>query len=187
MIGQSLQGVVTVGTDHHRFDRLMDWLEGWEAQHPGVVRWVVQYGSSRPMAGADNFSIKPRPELLEILRAADLVVTQGGPGGIMDSRECGTVPIVVPRLARLNEVVDDHQVAFAEHLARNGLLILAQTEDELFASLDRAVADVASLRVVGGGNDVSQTVRRFATAVEQLLANRPVRRRRHGRAVDQVT
>jgi UDP-N-acetylglucosamine transferase subunit ALG13 len=174
----ALEGVVTVGTDHHRFDRLMDWLERWNARHPGAVRWVVQHGSSRPMAGADAFSIKPRSELLEILRGADVVVTQGGPGGIMDSRECGTVPIVVPRLARLDEVVDDHQVAFAEQLARNDLLVLAQTEAELFAALDRAVADSEAFRVVGGtGNDVSVTVSRFATAVEELLAAKPARRR----------
>jgi UDP-N-acetylglucosamine transferase subunit ALG13 len=177
-----LNGVVTVGTDHHRFDRLMDWLERWDARHPGVVRWVAQYGYSRPMSGAEGFVIKPRPELLEILREADVVVTQGGPGGIMDSRECGTVPIVVPRLGRLNEVVDDHQVAFAEQLARNGLLVLAQTEEQLFASLDRAVADITPFRVVdGSGNDVNATVARFATAVEELLARKPPRRRRRGR------
>lgn len=182
-----LNGVVTVGTDHHRFDRLMDWLERWDARHPGAVRWVVQHGYSRPMSGADGFVIKPRPELLEILREADVVVTQGGPGGIMDSRECGTVPIVVPRLGRLNEVVDDHQVAFAEQLARNGLLVLAQTEDELFASLDQAVADVTPFRVVdGSGNDVGATVSRFAAAVEELLARKPPRRRRRGRSGEPV-
>ena len=75
-----LAGVVTVGTDHHRFDRLMDWLERWNAGHPGAVRWVVQHGSSRPMTGADGFAMKPRADLLELLRAADVVVTQGGPG-----------------------------------------------------------------------------------------------------------
>jgi UDP-N-acetylglucosamine transferase subunit ALG13 len=179
-----LNGVVTVGTDHHRFDRLMDWLERWDARHPGAVRWVVQHGYSRPMSGAaDGFVIKPRPQLLEILREADLVVTQGGPGGIVDSRQCGTVPIVVPRLGRLNEAVDDHQVAFAEQLARNGLLVVARTDDELFASLDRAVADIAPFRVVdGSGNDVSATVSRFAAAVDDLLARKPPRRLRRARS-----
>lgn len=173
--GRPLTGVVTVGTDHHRFDRLMDWLESWNAGNPGAVRWIVQHGSSRPMRGADGFAMKPRGELLELLRDADLVVTQGGPGGIMDSRICGTVPIVVPRLARLNEVVDDHQVAFVQQLARNGLLVAAQSEAELHAALDRVVLDPASLSVGPGGSDVSQTVARFAAEVGQLLASRPAR------------
>jgi UDP-N-acetylglucosamine transferase subunit ALG13 len=173
-----LNGVVTVGTDHHRFDRLMDWLEHWDARHPGAVRWVVQHGYSRPMCGADGFVVKPRGELLQILREADVVVTQGGPGGIMDSRECGTVPIVVPRLGRLNEAVDNHQVAFAEQLARNGLLEVAKTEEELFATLDRAVADITPFRVEGSGSDVTATVSRFGAAVEELLTRKPPRHRR---------
>jgi UDP-N-acetylglucosamine transferase subunit ALG13 len=170
-----LAGVVTVGTDHHRFDRLMDWLETWNAGNPGAVRWIVQYGSSRPMRGADGFDIKPRAELLELLRDADVVVTQGGPGGIMDSRECGTVPIVVPRLARLDEVVDDHQVAFARQLAGRGLVAVAQSEAELHAALDRAVADPSVLQADPGASEVSQTVARFATAVGTLLASKPAR------------
>lgn len=170
-----LNGVVTVGTDHHRFDRLMDWLERWNAGNPGAVRWLVQHGSSRPMSGVDGFTMKPRAELLDLLRAADVVVTQGGPGGIMDSRICGTVPIVVPRLARLNEVVDDHQVAFVQQLARNGLLVAATSEAELHAALDQAVLDPASLSVSAGVSDVSQTVARFAAEVGQLLASKPAR------------
>ncbi|MEO7261967.1 MAG: glycosyltransferase [Jatrophihabitantaceae bacterium] len=170
-----LHGVVTVGTDHHRFDRLMDWIERWNDAHPGAVRWIAQHGSSRPLSGADGFGMKPRAELLELLRSADVVVTQGGPGGIVDSRECGTVPIVVPRLARLNEVVDDHQVAFAQQLDRSGLLVLAQSEAELHTALDRVVLDPAALSVAASASDVSQTVARFAAVVGQLLASKPAR------------
>ena len=39
-----LDGVVTVGTDHHRFDRLMDWLERWNTANPGAVRWTARGG-----------------------------------------------------------------------------------------------------------------------------------------------
>lgn len=175
MGGTPLVGVVTVGTDHHRFDRLMDWLERWDAGHPGAVRWVVQHGASRPLAGAENFGMTPRADLLELLRTADLVLTQGGPGGIMDSRACGTVPIVVPRLARLHEVVDDHQVAFARHLARTGLVVIAESEADLHAALDRAVADPAALVVGENAGDVSRTVARFADEVGRLLARKPAR------------
>jgi UDP-N-acetylglucosamine transferase subunit ALG13 len=171
-----LAGVVTVGTDHHRFDRLMDWLERWNATRPGAIDWIVQHGSTRPLAGADGFAMTSREELLELLRAADVVVTQGGPGGIMDSRECGAVPIVVPRLARLDEVVDDHQVAFARQLGGRGLVVVAESEAELHAALDRAVADPASLAVGPGSvSDVSQTVARFGDAVDRLLASKPAR------------
>ena len=170
-----LTGVVTVGTDHHRFDRLMDWLEHWNADHPGAVRWTVQHGSSRPLDGTENVGLLPRDGLLELLRGADLVLTQGGPGGIMDSRACGTVPIVVPRLARLDEVVDDHQVAFVRQLARDGLVVVAESEPDLHAALDRAVADPAALLVGESVSDVSGTVTRFADLVDDLLTRKPAR------------
>ena len=173
-----LTAVVTVGTDHHRFDRLMDWLESWQAEHSDAIEWIVQHGASRPMRDADCFAMRPRPELLELIRAADLVITQGGPGGIADARECGKLPIVVPRLARLDEVVDDHQIAFAKQLAATGRVVAAQTEAELHAELDRAVRNPADfLATTGEASDVAGTVARLEAAVEQLLARRPSRKR----------
>lgn len=173
-----LTAVVTVGTDHHRFDRLMDWLEGWQDEHPGRIDWIVQHGASRPMRGATNFAMTSRPELLELIRSADLVITQGGPGGIMDARECGKLPVVVPRLARLDEVVDDHQISFAKQLAATGMVIAAHTREQLDAELDRAVRSPAEFVSTGAASDVAGTVAKLESAVEQLLARRPSRRLR---------
>jgi len=39
--------LVVVGTDCHPFDRLVDWVERWSEARAGVVRCVVQHGSSR--------------------------------------------------------------------------------------------------------------------------------------------
>ena len=49
--------LVTVGTTHHRFDRLMDWLESWLQAHPNQVRMIVQHGTSRLPAGAEGFAM----------------------------------------------------------------------------------------------------------------------------------
>jgi UDP-N-acetylglucosamine transferase subunit ALG13 len=48
----------------------------------------------------------------------------------MDARDAGRRPVVVAR--RRGEAVDDHQLAFAEHLDRYGLAFVASTPDELF-------------------------------------------------------
>lgn len=175
---QPLQAVVTLGTDHHRFHRLLDWLESWNDRNPAAIEWTVQHGESRPMRGGTGFAMKPRPELLELLSTTDLVVTQGGPGGIMDSRGCGVLPIVVPRLASLDEVVDDHQVAFAEQLASKNLVVLAQTEAELHAVLDRALSNPRDFKAEVDPSGVAETVARFETAVEELVAAKPPRSRR---------
>jgi UDP-N-acetylglucosamine transferase subunit ALG13 len=170
------RGVVTVGTDHHQFNRLMDWLDDWRTANPAVVQWTVQHGSSRPLAGLPGYELKPHAELLDDLRQANLVVTQGGPGGIMDSRACGVLPIVVPRLASLNEVVDDHQVAFARQLAGKGLIELAQSKQELHATLDRAVRSPEQFLVTDGPSEVDDTVARFQSLVDRMIDSHGARR-----------
>ncbi|MFE3453695.1 glycosyltransferase [Nonomuraea sp. NPDC059194] len=162
---------VTVGTDHHKFDRLMTWLENWN----GSAELVVQHGSSRPVGGARCHDFLPHPEMLELFATADAVVCQGGPGSIMEARRAGRLPIVVPRLARYDEVVDDHQVSFSRRVAELGKIALAETEHELHTLLDHAVREPDAFTVPPGGGDVGPAIERFVRLVEQLVS--PWRRR----------
>lgn len=170
--------LVTVGTTHHKFDRLMDWLESWLREHPGQVRMIVQHGSSRCPEGAEGFAMCSHDDIVSLTRRSDVVVTQGGPGGIMDSRYCGILPIVVPRLPALNEVVDDHQVLFCRQLAEADMIRLAGTEAELHAALARALADPSALRIQAGAEHVAAAVERTGALIEDLVRPRPARHRR---------
>lgn len=130
--------VASVGTYHHPFDRFVDWLEPWTVEHDADV--VLQHGSTRPIKGADNRTMMGPDELLERYRAADVVVLQGGAGGVMDARRAGRIPIVVPRVPVGDEVVDDHQVVLGRRLAEMGLVHVAETREQLHRLLD-GVAD----------------------------------------------
>jgi UDP-N-acetylglucosamine transferase subunit ALG13 len=131
---------VTVGTDHHRFERLVDWAETWGAAHP-EVRLVVQHGNARPVEHAESSPFLRPEEFRTLLMTANAVVCPGGPGGIMETRAAGLRPIVVPRRAALEEHVDDHQLAFSRFLADRGLVTLAETEPDFDAALDAVVVD----------------------------------------------
>ena len=102
---------VTVGTDHHRFERLMDWADAWGASHPDV-RLVVQHGNARPVEHAESSPFLRPEQFKELLATANAVVCPGGPGGIMETRAAGLRPIVVPRRAHLEEHVDDHSTTY---------------------------------------------------------------------------
>lgn len=166
----SFRVFVSVGTDHHPFDRLMDWVENWvAADHSGAVV-TVQRGSSRSPVGTRGSNLMSHEELLGHMRAADAVVLQGGPGGVIDSLRCGRRPIVVPRVARLGEHVDDHQVAFARHLGRRGSALLAESEPEFFAALNTVAADRTSLQVDPHPPTIPpETLDRLVTLVDALL------------------
>lgn len=167
---------VTVGTDHHRFDRLMDWMQQWlEANRH--VRCVVQHGPAIPPAGAECHDFLPHDAMQELFHRATVVVCQGGPGSIAESRQSGRLPIVVPRLSRHDEVVDDHQVRFSRHVADRGKIALAETAEDLHAHLDRALKEPAEYAVYGGDDDIAPAIARFGRLVEDLV-NAPGGRRR---------
>ena len=57
------------------------------------------------------------------MRDADVVVTHAGVGSVLCARQAGHVPVVVPRLHRLDEHVDDHQVELVAALGADGHVI----------------------------------------------------------------
>ena len=126
--------LVTVGTDHHPFDRLVGWVDRWE--RPAPVRVVVQYGTAIAPHSGDGTPFLSPDEFASLLDAADAVVCSGGPGAIMEARAAGLRPIVVPRRASLGEHVDDHQRAFADFMAGRDLVTLVDDEPALHRALD---------------------------------------------------
>ncbi|GAA4080013.1 hypothetical protein GCM10023066_08750 [Nocardioides kongjuensis] len=155
---------VFLGTDHHRFDRLVRWVVSLSEQ--GLFSFHVQHGSTPLPDGVGGSALLAPGALGDLLDRADAVVTHGGPGSIMDAREHGHLPIVVPRDPRLGEHVDDHQQRFARFVSRTGLVVTAYDEEELATRL--------SLAVLTGHHTptehrVSPTLARFEALVEDLV------------------
>ncbi|GAA4104583.1 glycosyltransferase [Nonomuraea soli] len=161
---------VTVGTDHHRFDRLMDWIEEWAAGPGAGVPCVVQHGSSRAPRGVEAHAFLPHERVQELFRRSAAVVSQGGPGSIIESRTAGRKPIVVPRLPELDEVVDDHQVRFSRHLARLGDIGLAENRLALFAHLRQALKNPGWYTASHDAAAAHEAVSRFGELVAELVS-----------------
>jgi UDP-N-acetylglucosamine transferase subunit ALG13 len=126
---------VSVGSIHFPFDRLVSAT----ADLAGDV--FVQHGTAELPAGVRGVPFLSCAEMAEAMAEADAVVTHAGVGSILLAREHGHVPVVMPRMKKHGETVDDHQVAFAEVLAEDGTVVMIR--DGL--ALPRAVAD-AQLR-----------------------------------------
>jgi UDP-N-acetylglucosamine transferase subunit ALG13 len=124
---------VLLGTDHHPFDRLVGWVA--DLSRAGSADWFVQHGHTKLPAGLPGAPMLTSAELTDLLEHADAIITHGGPGLIMEARDAGHFPIVVPRDPRLHEHVDDHQQRFAEHIADAGLAVVAHDLLELRLAL----------------------------------------------------
>ena len=162
---------VTVGTDHHPFPRLIDWVDNWLAAYEGPpLRCVVQHGSAPAPREADGVKELPFEEVTELCAEATVIVCQGGPASVALARELGRRPIVVARSARLGEHVDDHQITFARRLHREDVATAAETESEFATALTEAIADPGSVRVPPGlSPEIQVTVSRFAEIADELL------------------
>jgi UDP-N-acetylglucosamine transferase subunit ALG13 len=100
---------------------------------------------------------------------ATAVVTQAAAASVMLCKGLGKKPIVVPRLHRLKEMVDDHQIPFGRRMAAEGIIELAETRDRFQELLDRALSDPGSFRLEHGDDQLGQTVQRIEGLLERLL------------------
>jgi UDP-N-acetylglucosamine transferase subunit ALG13 len=177
---QRAQVVVTVGTDHHRFDRLIGWVDAWAADHREVTV-LVQHGTASAPKHARAVVMLGYDDLVASMAGADLVVAQGGPATIMDARSVGHRPVVVPRRAHLDEVVDDHQVTFATWMAEREMIWLADDEATLRQLIDDGLAAPTRVRIPPDGGAAAETLDNFRAVVQPLLDQRAGARARRRR------
>ena len=129
---------VTVGSSHIPFRRLIDALGALP-----VDELVVQHGpADAPPAAGRAVPFMPFAEVLEYVEAADVVISHAGVGSITCALRAGHTPLVVPRLKRYGETVDDHQVELVDALAADGRIVAVRDP----ATLAGAVADAPARR-----------------------------------------
>lgn len=105
--------LVTVGTHHQPFDRLVSACSSLAA----LDRVVVQRGTSRVVpGGCEVHDEVPAHQLVTWMREASVVVCHAGPATIFEAMDTGHRPYVVPRDPLHHEHVDDHQLRFSERL-----------------------------------------------------------------------
>lgn len=140
---------VTVGTDHHPFNRLVQWTESWMESRGHTADVFIQTGTSAAPKIARWSAYLGREEMKDLVQEATGIVCHGGPGTIQDARSNGFVPIVVPRESHLGEHVDDHQVAFTGRVGAKGDVKVARTEEAFGRLLDQMLTDVDQFRTRG--------------------------------------
>jgi UDP-N-acetylglucosamine transferase subunit ALG13 len=162
----------TVGTDHHQFDRMVDWVDSWLEGNAGdSLDALVQIGTSSAPRVARSVAYLGYDAMEDAMRRASAIVTHGGPGSIMLASWLGKMPIVIPRRAALGEHVDNHQVVFTERLAEAGTIMLADSEARLHELLSAAVSGETPAAAQHGRGHVEATVRRFERLVGEMVGD----------------
>lgn len=150
------------GTDHHPFDRMVQWVDAAAIRHRDV-RFVIQHGVTRAPTVAEGHAFLGHNRLVALLAEASVVVCHGGPGLILEAREAGHVPVCVPRDPRLDEHVDRHQQRFAALVGEAGVVRTVLSVEAFHDELD-----IALVRAPGAGVDTA--ARRLRDAARALAA-----------------
>ncbi len=157
---------VTVGTDHHPFDRLIkavdeikskDWLQDEVHIQSGLSRVKPEFCQVQ-----DFF---PFDELMEKIDKARIVITHGGPGSIMPILYRQKIPIVMAREKKYKEAVDDHQKAFVKKLEKKRLVLRVKD----ISDLEEKVRNYENyLREKPSSNIAAEQKERLAQFTEKL-------------------
>ena len=123
----------TVGTHAQPFARFLDALSGLDDDV------IVQYGHNAAPTGVKEVAaFMPFDVVNAHMRAADVVVTHAGVGSVLCARQAGHVPVVVPRLHRFDEHVDDHQLELVAALGADGHVVGVTDMADLASAVQKA-------------------------------------------------
>lgn len=121
------------------FDRLVTMVAALKARGDITEDVVVQcgVGGYRP-EGVECSETLSFDRMQAMLRDADIVICHGGTGSLITALRQGCRVIAVPRLFSKGEVYDDHQEEIVNAFVARGLILRADTLDDLADALHAA-------------------------------------------------
>ena len=124
--------LVTVGTEQYPFNSLMSWID-LLIRDELINRdeeVIVQYGASRVLPDQVKiFKRLPESEFKALLEQARVVISHCGEGSAMLLESLGKPYILVPRIQRFGEHVDNHQLDMAIAMEKQGIPIARSPGD----------------------------------------------------------
>ena len=131
---------VSIGNGTQSFSRLLDAVKTIADHLPQPV--VVQHGRT-PFFSDDieHFAFTDESDFLDRLGKCQIFITHAGGGSVFSAIRLGKKPVVVPRRKAHDEIVDDHQMAFAEELARQRKIEPVYDVAELLDAVANVIAN----------------------------------------------
>ena len=124
--------LVMLGTQNNSFHRLLEEIDRLIDCGKIHEKVIVQAGYTKyESINMEIFSLLPQEELEKYQKEADLIITHGGVGSIINSLRMGKKVIAVPRLHEYGEHVNNHQKQIVESFDKKGYIIGINDVSEL--------------------------------------------------------
>lgn len=117
VLGECALIFVTVGNHYQGFDRLIKKMDEIAGKIDEKVIMQIGYTNYKPL-NAEYFNfLENFGEILKLNKNARVVVSHAGAGSIVTALKQKTPVIVVPRLKKYNEHINDHQLEIAKAMS----------------------------------------------------------------------
>jgi UDP-N-acetylglucosamine transferase subunit ALG13 len=168
-------GVTGTGTS---FQRLVDALAVY-ARASGESVWV-QHGPCDLRSPLEGAPFLPHDEMLARMRQARAIVTHAGCGTLLDAISLGHKPVVVPRLKRYGEHVNDHQLELLDALSAEERIFHPRPDGSPLEDLGNLIELAAGARQPtdrGMRPEARRFLREVRGAADSCVSRVPTRRR----------
>lgn len=126
---------VTIGTQQQSFDRLFDYINDLNTNEKIIVqKGKNNYKLNKNIISYDFLSYE---EMEKNFKKARVIITHGGGGTIFKALKLNKKIIVVPRLSKYKEHINDHQLEFSLYLKKNNYCFVVQTKEEFIEAINK--------------------------------------------------
>ena len=128
--------VILLGTQKYSFHRLLEEVQRYIDNGTIKQEVVVQAGGTQFFSKEMKiFTLIEQNELEKLIEKADIIITHGGVGSIVNGVKLHKKVIAVPRYKKYGEVANDHQVQIINTFAKEGFIIGLNDVSELESAL----------------------------------------------------
>ena len=156
--------LVLLGTQKNEFNRLLEAIEKNIVEGNIKEKVIVQAGCTKYSTDLmEIFDLIPKEDIEELKKKARIIITHGGVGSILSCVKLGKKVIAVPRLAKYNEHVNDHQKQLVEKFDKQGYIIGVEDLEKLPEALKR-IEDFEPRKYISNTNN-------FINLIENYIDN----------------
>lgn len=126
----------TVGTHNKGFDRLVRMVDSYARSTSEKI--IIQIGASEYIPEFTGyFRFENQDAMENYYRKSILIITHAGAGSLITAVKLSKPLVVVPRLKKYNEALDNHQLQLASFIKAKGFGEIANSLDDLQFAIEK--------------------------------------------------
>ena len=130
---------LTVGTQDKPFTRIIQAVEQAVIDGKIIDEVIVQAGNTKYESKVLTvLNYVPFDEFNKYLSKADIIITHGGVGSILNALKLKKKVIAVPRLEKYGEHINDHQLQVIKKMTEQGYILSTEDENKIAEKIKEA-------------------------------------------------